>query len=222
MTNVEKEMILQKTEKHVKGLFLADISGHDYFHMIRVLKIAKYIATKEKPHDLFIVQLGALLHDIADWKFHNGDITAGKKAAKVWLEGLSVPKDIVEKVCYIVEHISYRGGTNKVKMESIEGMIVQDADRLDALGAIGIARVFSYGGYKGRAIYDPEIKPKKAFSSLKEYADARNTSINHFYEKLLLLKDKMNTKTGRDIAKKRHAFTEEFLERFLTEWEGNK
>lgn len=214
--------VLQKTQEFVKGKLAGEGSGHDWWHVVRVVNNAKAIA-KVEHGDLFIIELGALLHDIADWKFHDGDTTVGPKIAREWLSDLEVDKAVIEKVVEIVEHISYRGGTNRHVMQTLEGKIVQDADRLDALGAIGIARTFAFGGYAGREFYNPDKAPRD-YKDFKDFQSSikENTTINHFYEKLLLVKDKMNTKTGRAMAEHRHEFMEHFLEEFYAEWDGKK
>jgi uncharacterized protein len=215
---MNKSLVIQETRKYVRQKMTGEGTGHDWFHVERVVIMAKRIARKEKGADLFIVEIAALLHDIADWKFH-GDETIGAKVSRVWLSSLSVNEEIIEHVCEIVQHISFKGGVNKVKLQTKEGQIVQDSDRLDALGAIGIGRTFAYGGFKGREMYNPDIKPK-TFSTLEEYKNAKNTTINHFYEKLLLLKDRMNTKTAKKIAAKRELFMKKFLKEFYKEWGG--
>ena len=192
--------------------------GHDWFHIERVYKNAILISKTEKV-DSFIVSLGALLHDIADSKFYNGDEAIGPKKASDFLNYKKVPKDVIAHVIKIIENISFKGGNKKQKFFSNELAVVQDADRLDALGAIGIARCFNYGGYKNRKLYDPEIKPNLNMSP-EVYKASDSPTINHFYEKLLLLKDKMNTKTGKKIAQKRHEYMKGFLEQFYGEWEG--
>jgi len=213
-----KSEVVEKTREYIKKLMSGEGTGHDWFHIERVVKNAKLIAKKEGG-DLFIIELAALLHDIADWKFNDGDTTIGAKKTKEWLEALKVDDDEVQKITEIVEHISYKGGTNTHKMGTIEGKIVQDADRLDAVGAMGIARVFAYGGSTGRDIHNPNVK-SKLLKSFEAYKKRKQTSINHFYEKLLLLKDKMNTKEGKKLAQKRHDFMEMYLEQFYDEWEG--
>ena len=194
--------------------------GHDWFHIERVYKNAILIAQTEKC-DLEIVKLGALLHDIADSKFHNGDETVGPKTARNFLEIQNVSEETILHVIHIIENISFKGGNFEKKINSIELEIVQDADRLDAIGAIGIARTFNYGGFKNRTIYNPEIAPNMRMSK-EEYKKSDAPTINHFYEKLLLLKDKMNTKTGKDLALERHKYMENFLSQFYAEWEGEK
>jgi uncharacterized protein len=194
--------------------------GHDWFHIERVYKNAALIANGENC-DILIVQLGALLHDIADSKFHAGDETVGPKKARLFLESKNVPENTIAHLVNIIENISFKGGHETKKFSSLELDIVQDADRLDAIGAIGIARTFNYGGFKNRAIYNPEITPNLNMSK-EEYKNSAAPTINHFYEKLLLLKDKMNTKTGREIAAHRHEFMELFLNQFYSEWNGEK
>ncbi len=194
--------------------------GHDWFHIERVYKNAALIANGENC-DILIVQLGALLHDIADSKFHDGDETVGTKKARLFLESKNVHENTIAHVVNIIENISFKGGHETKKFSSLELDIVQDADRLDAIGAIGIARTFNYGGFKNRAIYNPEIAPNLNMSK-EEYKNSDAPTINHFYEKLLLLKDKMNTKTGREIAAQRHEFMELFLNQFYSEWNGEK
>ncbi len=181
--------------------------------------MALKIARNEGDVDTFVVQLGALLHDIADWKFHGGDESVGIEVARKWLEKLGVDEQTIEHVCRIIETVSFKGAGVSSKPDSKEGMIVQDADRLDALGAIGIARCFATGAKLNREIHNPEKKPvfHRDFDS---YKNSNSTSINHFYEKLLLLKDRMNTLTAKQIAEERHKFMEQFLERFFKEWEG--
>lgn len=194
--------------------------GHDWFHIERVYKNTLLIA-KEENCNLQIVQLGALLHDIADSKFHDGDESVGPKVARAFLESQNVSEDVIHAVLNIIENISFKGGHFEKKFNSIELDIVQDADRLDAIGAIGIARTFNYGGFKNRTLYDPEIAPNLNMSK-EEYKNSQAPTINHFYEKLLLLKDKMNTETGKQIAQQRHHFMEGFLAQFYAEWEGEK
>ena len=194
--------------------------GHDWFHIERVYKNALLIANGENC-DILIVQLGALLHDIADSKFHDGDETVGPKKARLFLESKNFPENTIANVVNVIENISFKGGHEAKKFSSLELDIVQDADRLDAIGAIGIARTFNYGGFKNRAIYNPKINPNLHMSK-EEYKNSDVPTINHFYEKLLLLKDKMNTKTGKEIAAQRHEFMELFLDQFYDEWNGEK
>lgn len=192
--------------------------GHDWFHIERVYNNALLIAQGEDCN-LLVVQLGALLHDVADSKFHNGDETVGPKVARDFLEAQGVGEDVIVHVINIIENISFKGGNFNKKFTSIELDIVQDADRLDALGAIGIARAFNYGGFKNRALYDPAIAPNLNMSK-EEYKASTTPTLNHFYEKLLLLKDRFNTETGKKIAEGRHQYMENFLAQFYAEWEG--
>lgn len=216
----QKEQI-DKTVTFVKETLKDAEGGHDWFHTQRVYKNALLISEKEEV-DIFVVQLGALLHDIADSKFNNGDETIGPKLAREFLSSIQVENDVVEHVIKIIENISYNSSLDPSKtFKSPELDVIQDADRLDALGAIGIARTFNYGGFKNRAIYNPDIKPDLNMSK-EEYKASTAPTINHFYEKLLLLKDKMNTQTGKQIAQKRHDFMEQYLEQFYAEWEGEK
>lgn len=194
--------------------------GHDWFHIERVYKNALLIA-KDENCNLEIVKLGALLHDIADSKFHNGDEKIGPKVARDFLVNQKVDENTITHVIAIIDNISFKGGNFEKKFTSKELDIVQDADRLDALGAIGIARTFNYGGFKNRPIYNPNIQPNLNMSK-EEYKKSEAPTLNHFYEKLLLLKDKMNTETGKKLAKERHAFMEKFLAQFYAEWEGEK
>ena len=212
--------LIDKTILFVKTTLAQAEGGHDWFHIERVYKNALLIAESEKC-DVEIVQLGALLHDIADSKFHNGDESIGPKTARTFLESEKVEPTIIDHVIAIIENISFKGGKVERQFSSIELDIVQDADRLDAIGAIGIARTFNYGGFKNRALYNPEIAPNLSMTK-EEYKNNEAPTINHFYEKLLLLKDKMNTQTGKQIAQDRHRYMEDFLEQFYAEWEGKK
>lgn len=211
--------LIDKTILFVKQQLQNAEGGHDWFHIERVYKNALLIAENEAC-DLKIVKLGALLHDIADSKFHNGDETVGPKVARKFLEEENVNETTIIHVLNIIENISFKGGNFDKKFNSKELDIVQDADRLDALGAIGIARTFNYGGFKNRAIYNPNIAPNLNMSK-EEYKNSDAPTLNHFYEKLLLLKDKMNTESGKKIAEKRHEFMERFLSQFYAEWEGS-
>ena len=195
-------------------------AGHDWFHIERVYKNALLIAQHEDC-DIEIVKLGALLHDIADSKFNDGDETVGPRIAREFLVGQNVEKEKIEHVVNIIENISFKGGNFEKKFTSVELEIVQDADRLDAIGAIGIARTFNYGGFKNRQLYNPNIPPKMNMTK-EEYKNSDAPTLNHFYEKLLLLKDKMNTKTGKELAVNRHRFMENFLSQFYAEWDGEK
>jgi len=215
---MHQEKIISQTISFVKKTLKDAEGGHDWFHIERVYKNALLIA-KEETVDEFIVSLGALLHDIADAKFHHGDETVGPKVAREFLESLDVDKEVILHVENIISNISFKGGNFDQQFTSPELDVIQDADRLDAIGAIGIARCFNYGGFKNRKLYDPEIAPNLHMSKA-EYKKSTAPTINHFYEKLLLLKDKMNTKTGKKIAKQRHEFMEQFLDQFYREWNG--
>ena len=217
MTNPE---LINKTISFVKAKLENAEGGHDWFHIERVFKNAVLIA-KNEDCDVTVVKLGALLHDIADSKFHEGDESVGPKIARDFLESENVDEEIITHVVHIIENISYKGGNFEKKFSSLELDVVQDADRLDAIGAIGIARAFNYGGFKNRALYDPKIAPNSRMSK-EEYKKNDAPTLNHFYEKLLLLKDKMNTDTGKKIAKERHRYMEGFLAQFYAEWEGDK
>jgi uncharacterized protein len=212
--------IIQKTTDHVRELLAGDGSGHDWFHVERVSRTALAIA-REEAADGFVVELAALLHDVADWKFAGGDHHAGPQAAKAWLQSLEVPAATVDHVTSIIAGLSFKGAGVETPMSTIEGQCVQDADRLDALGAIGVARAFAYGGFKGRALYDPAVPPEPHVS-FEAYKKNAGPTINHFYEKLLLLKDRMSTPAGRRLAAARHAFLEQFLDEFFAEWNGTR
>ncbi|MDC7999720.1 HD domain-containing protein [Aequorivita todarodis] len=220
MALFSSDEIIQHTIQFVKNELKNAEGGHDWFHIERVYKNALLISENEKV-DRTIVSLGALLHDIADSKFHKGDETVGPKKARQFLESQNISGKVVEHVIKIIENISFKGGNKPQNFTSKELEVVQDADRLDALGAIGIARTFNYGGFKNRKLYDPKIKPNLKMTPA-EYKASDAPTINHFYEKLLLLKDRMNTETGRKIAEERHAFMEKFLQQFYAEWEGKK
>ena len=210
--------VIENTINFVKKQLENAESGHNWFHMERVYNNALLIA-KDETCDLKVVQLAALLHDIADSKFHDGDETVGPKVARTFLTSENVSEETINHVVAIIENISFKGGNFEKQFTSKELEIVQDADRLDAIGAVGIARTFNYGGYKNREIYNPEIVPNLNMSK-EEYKNSTAPTINHFYEKLLLLKDKMNTETGKKIAQQRHDFMETFLEQFYNEWDG--
>lgn len=210
--------IITATKSFVKTELTQAEGGHDWFHIERVYKNALLIAKNENVN-LEVIALGALLHDIADSKFHQGDETVGPNKAKEFLNSVNAQPHVIEHVVKIIENISFKGGNVKQNFSSKELDIVQDADRLDALGAIGIARTFNYGGFKNRKLYDPAVAPKLNMTK-EEYKKGDNPTINHFYEKLLLLKDKMNTKKGKQLAEERHQFMEVFLTQFYKEWEG--
>lgn len=212
---MSNEFLIQKTIDFVKKELASAEGGHDWFHTERVYKNAMLIA-KEESVDELVVALGALLHDIADSKFYDGDETIGPKIARDFLNKIGTDSETVEHVIKIIENISFKGGNYENKFSSIELDVVQDADRLDALGAIGIARTFNYGGFKNRKIYDPSISPNLNMTKA-EYKRSNSPTINHFYEKLLLLKERMNTKMGEKLAEERHRFMELYLEQFYKE-----
>jgi uncharacterized protein len=216
---VTHDEIVAKTKAFLEEKFNAEGSGHDYWHMLRVWKLAKHIAEKESGVDMFTLELAALLHDIADWKFHNGDEEAGPRAARKWLESLEVDNTVIKQVEDIIRNVSFKGAKVESRLKTIEGQIVHDADKLDAIGAIGIGRAFAYGGAKSRPMHDPNRRAEQ-HSSFKAYKNSNSPTINHFYEKLLLLKDRMFTKTGKKIALHRHEYMKQFLDEFHAEWEG--
>lgn len=212
---MNKSLMVQKTKDFVKNKLYGEGSGHDWFHIERVYNMAKFIAEKEDA-DYFIVEMTALLHDIDDWKFSEGCNT-DTTVTENFLNSINMDRSDIEKIISIIKTMSFKGGVVDSTQNSIEGKIVQDADRLDAIGAIGIARTFAYGGSKHRPIYDPSIKPVD-FISLDQVKNKENHTINHFYEKLLKLKDLMNTESAKKIAEERHRFMEVFLEEFYSEW----
>ncbi len=218
---MNKTQVINNTISFVKTTLKGAEGGHDWFHIERVYKNALLIA-KEENVDEFIVSLGSLLHDIADAKFYDGDETVGPKMAREFLENQQVDETTILHIENIINFISFKSSlANGQKFTSPELNVIQDADRLDAIGAIGIARCFNYGGFKNRTLYDPEIAPNLNMTK-EEYKKSTSPTINHFYEKLLLLKDKMNTVTGRRIAADRHLFMEQFLNQFYDEWNGEK
>ncbi len=219
---MNQEKIVFNTIIFVKNELKNAEGGHDWFHIERVYKNTLLISKEEKI-DTFVVSLAALLHDIADPKFFNGDETIGPKKAQIFLEKQNVNKGVINHVINIIKYISFKNSIDKngKTFTSKELDVVQDADRLDAIGAIGIARCFNYGGFKNRALYNPEISPNLRMSK-EEYKNSDAPTINHFYEKLLLLKDKMNTATGKKIATNRHIYMKEFLKQFDDEWNGIK
>jgi uncharacterized protein len=210
--------LINNTIKFVQQELKNSEGGHDWFHIERVWKNAKLIAKSENV-DLEVVELGALLHDIADSKFHNGDEKIGPKKALDFLIDQDIDTIIIDHVIHIIENISFGGGNKQRNFSSLELDVVQDADRLDAIGAIGIARTFNYGGFKNRTMYNPEIAPNLNMTK-EEYKNSMAPTLNHFYEKLLLLKDRMNTETGKKMAEQRHLFMEQYLKQFYVEWNG--
>ena len=211
--------IFNNVENRIKKQFINDSTGHDWFHVQRVLKMSRHLQQKEGGN-LEIIELAALLHDISDYKFNGGDLTHGGIVSSTILKEEGANDEIIKQVKYIVDNVSYKGDRTPSSMDSLEGEIVQDADRLDAIGAIGISRVFAYGGNKGQPIYNPKLQPL-SHSSFQEYAFTETTSINHFYEKLLLLKDRLNTRTAKIIGTERHKFIENYLDQFYKEWNLN-
>lgn len=209
------QQVLDRTQRHIQEQCETDCSGHDWWHIHRVRETAILIGKKEGA-DLYVVELAALLHDIADWKFHGGDESKGPQAARTWLDSLGVLPATTDQVCEIVAGLSFKGAGVPTPMRTLEGEVVQDADRLDSIGAIGIARTFAFGGHRGQPMFDPRLLPQR-HTSFAEYKTNRGTSINHFYEKLLLLKERMNTRTARQLAAERHEFMEQFLKQFFTE-----
>lgn len=214
------EKIIELTVAFVKQTLVDAEGGHDWWHIFRVWQLSKRIAETEKA-DMLVVELGALLHDIADAKFHNGDERVGPEKARNFLLSINVNEKIIIHVERIITNISFKGGRVIQQFKSLELDIIQDADRLDAIGAIGIARTFNYGGFKNREIYNPGIQPNLNLTK-EEYKNSTAPTLNHFYEKLLLLKDRMNTATGRKMAEQRHQFLELFLDEFYAEWDGVK
>ncbi|RNI30674.1 HD domain-containing protein [Rufibacter latericius] len=214
------EELVASTAQHVENLFSGEGSGHDWWHIRRVWQNALYIGRKE-PVDVTVVQLGALLHDIADWKFHHGDEEAGPREAEKWLKSQSAPEDLILKVCQIIREVTFKGAGVDTTPSTLEAQVVQDADRLDAIGAIGIGRAFAYGGHKGREMYHPGKEPR-LHASFEEYKKNQSPTLNHFYEKLFLLKDRFTTKTGQQLAQERHGYMVQFVQRFLQEWHGEE
>ena len=215
---MDKQAIIKQVAIVVRQKLEDEGSGHDWWHIYRVWKMAQHIG-REESTDMFVVELTALLHDIADWKFHDGDDMVGPRVARQVLSEHSVPEDVINHVCEIISTMAFKGAGVKGEIRTLEGQVVQDADRLDAIGAIGIARTFAYGGHKGRPMHNPEQKPTM-HQTKEEYIKSEGPTINHFYEKLLLLKDCMNTRTAKQLAEGRHRFMEEYLDRFFQEWKG--
>lgn len=215
---MNKQEIINNTAKYVRETLEGEASGHDWWHVYRVWKMALNIGKKENA-DMFVVELAALLHDIADYKIHGGDDTIGSNVARKWLEKQGVDEEIISHIYEIIKEASFKGAKVESKIKTIEGKVVQDADRLDAIGAIGIGRTFAFGGAKNKEMYNPGIKPK-LHKSFEQYKNNNSSTINHFYEKLLLLKDLMNTESGKKMAKGRHEIIQAFLTDFFNEWEG--
>lgn len=211
--------VVRHTCEYVRAALGGEGSGHDWWHVKRVWRLAARICEEERA-DRFVVELAALLHDISDYKLNGGDTTLGPKMARAWLEGQGVAEETVAHVCEIIAEMSFKGAGDKSRMRTLEGMIVQDADRLDAIGAVGVARAFAYGGFKNAVMYDPE-EETVLHRSFEEYRGRTASTVGHFHEKLLLLRERMNTGAGRRIAAERHEFMESFLSQFLREWEGD-
>ncbi|WP_321368730.1 HD domain-containing protein [uncultured Draconibacterium sp.] len=216
-SNIQQKELVFSTENFIKQHFATDSSGHDWFHIDRVRNMALKIAAVEGGN-LFLIEMAALLHDLDDWKLGNGDDVS---KTKHWLSQIAIDQEDAKVIEDIINQVSFKGAGVETKAESVEAKIVQDADRLDAIGAIGIARTFAYGGNKQRLLHDPDIKPQ-LHNSFEEYKKTTAPTINHFYEKLLLLKDRMNTKAAQEIAEERHRFMEDFLEQFFSEWNCKK
>ena len=211
--------LISATAAFIEQKFADEGSGHDWAHIRRVWLMARRLATAAPEADPEVTELGALLHDIADWKFHGGDYEAGPRAARAWLRGQQAPEALIARVETIIREVSFKGLGVETPVSSVEAALVQDADRLDAIGAIGIARAFAYGGHKGRPLHDPAIAPV-AHDSFASYQQNTAPTLNHFYEKLLHLKDRLHTAAAREVAQQRHAYMETFVARFLAEWDG--
>lgn len=221
MEKQQKEVI-KRTEEFVYEALIDESSGHDWWHILRVVNTTKRLVAMQQEIekvDLFVCEMAALLHDIADEKL-NESAAVGEKRVVDWLKKMAISKETQEKILTIILNMSYKGGTNKVKLDTIEGKLVQDADRLDALGAIGIARTFTYSGFHKRPMHDPRRQQARENLTLAEYRDGKDTAIMHFYEKLLKLKELMGTEAGRRLAEHRHSYMEAFLTEFYAEWDG--
>ena len=216
-TDLAQSALIERVAAQIRRRFVGESSGHDWYHIQRVWNLTQQIAAQEGAKRE-ITDLGALVHDIADWKFCAGDETVGPREARRLLSDEGVPGDVIEAVADIVATISFKGAGVTTAMKTLEGQCVQDADRLDAMGAIGIARCFAYGGHAGRAMYDPDVHPTM-HATAEAYKSAKGTSLNHFHEKLFLLKDRMNTASGRAMAEERHRYMVQFVDRFLHEWD---
>jgi len=219
--SMNEKQLIDQTMSFVRGKMAGKDGGHDWHHVLRVLRNTETIHASEQQGNLLVIRLSALLHDIGDSKFHEGQDNLSSQLSRIFLSGQNVNEPIIQQVCQIIDHISFRDRFKTGRPESIEFKIVQDADRLDAIGAIGIARAFSYGGLKKRSLYDPEISPRE-YDSKEVYTSSDAPTIQHFYEKLFLLKNLMNTTTGRRMAEERHLYMENYVEQFLAEWNGEK
>lgn len=213
---VANSSLVDRVAHHIQAKFAGEGSGHDWHHINRVRRLAKQIAAAERANQ-GVAELAALVHDIADWKFHDGDDSVGPREAERLLREEGAEPDVIAQVVDIVATISFKGAGVQTAMRTLEGKCVQDADRLDAIGAIGIARCFAYGGHAGRLMYDPN-EPPVMHATAEAYKASKGHSLNHFYEKLFLLKERMNTPTGLVLAEERHQFMEEYVRRFLDEW----
>lgn len=220
MKTVTEQDILSRAREYVREEMGKDFSGHDWWHIHRVSTMAKRLAT-ECGADAFVTELAALLHDVGDYKLRGPSNEPESAIARRWMDANGVEPKCVEHICTIIDNMSYKGAGVKSQMTSVEGQCVQDADRLDAIGAIGVARTFAYAGNKGQAMHDPEL-PVVMHQTVEQYRSTKTSSINHFSEKLLLLKDRMNTEPAKRIAEQRHKYMEEFLKQFHAEWDGER
>ncbi|MBF9140284.1 HD domain-containing protein [Hymenobacter properus] len=211
--------LVNATAQFIEQKFADEGSGHDWAHIRRVWLMARQLAANSPEANQQLTELGALLHDIADWKFHGGDYEAGPRAARAWLLSQHAPEELITQVETIIREVSFKGLGVETPVSSVEAALVQDADRLDAIGAVGIARAFAYGGHKGRPLHDPAVAPV-THESFASYQKSTAPTINHFYEKLLHLKNRLQTPAARAVAEERHAYMEGFVTRFLAEWEG--
>jgi uncharacterized protein len=209
--------VITATAAFIEEKFQAEGSGHDWAHIRRVWQVARALAAQTPGTDLEVTELAALLHDIADWKFHGGDYEAGPRAARAWLLSQQVPEATVARVEQVIREVSFKGLGVETPVTSPEAAVVQDADRLDAIGAIGVGRAFAYGGHKGRPMHDPDTPPV-SHQDFEQYKQSTAPTLNHFYEKLLHLKDRLHTPAARQLAEQRHQFMEEFVAQFLREW----
>jgi uncharacterized protein len=217
---MHEQELIEAAAVMIREHLARDSAGHDWWHIERVWRMAKRLAVAEGA-DLPTVELAALLHDLDDWKFADGDHTAGERAVRTWLEKNLAPPNLIEHVCEIVRDLSFKGAGVATPMRTLEGQVVQDADRLDAIGALGIARAFAYGGHKGRLMHDPTIPPTP-HEDFATYKKNQGPTLNHFYEKLLLLQDRMNTNAAKQVAAQRHTYMEQFLAQFLAEWDATR